>query len=325
MDAPPPDFDVLNFNSDNFVPSGRLDAWRSVLSRKLFNVTVDPIAEQPLSTDVSLRILPDVRVGAGRVAASVNRHERTNGAKENDDILMLVNLDSAFVLEHRDTETTLEAGDAALVDCAEPGRFIRVTDGSLVAIRFRRKLLDGVKNLNDLPGRKIGGADGRTQMLVGYANMICDRANRLDSPELRETVTQHLADLAALLVGTTPDRRSFAHRRGATAARLHAIKADVCEYLADGALDVRWIAARHRVTPRHIHRLFEKDGTTFSAFLLGERLSRAHALLSSPLHNRSTIAAIAYLCGFNDVPHFNRAFRQRFGQTPSDVRGISHS
>jgi AraC-like DNA-binding protein len=325
VDAPPPDFDVLNFNTDAIAPSGRLDAWRSVLSRKLFNVTVDPIAERPLATNVCLRILPDVRVGSGRVAASVNRHERSNASRDNDDILMLVNLDSTFVLEHRDSEVTLEAGDAALVDCAEPGRFIRVSDGPLAAIRFRRRLLDGVTNLDDLPGRKIADGDGRMQMLLSYANMLCDRRIRLDAPALRNAVTQHLADLAALVIGATPDRLSVAHRRGAAAARLQAIKADMGEYFADGTLDVHWIAARHGITPRHIHRLFEKEGTTFSAFLLAERLTQAHGLLSNPAHHGSTIATIAFLCGFNDVPHFNRAFRQRFGLTPSDVRAVRNS
>jgi AraC-like DNA-binding protein len=325
VDAPPPDFDVLNFNTDDFVPSGRLDAWRSVLSRKLFNVTVDPIAERPLATNVSLRILSDVRVGTGRVAASVNRHERSNASKDNDDILMLVNLDSTFVLEHRDCETTLEPGDAALVDCAESGRFVRVSDGALAAVRFRRRLLDGVKDLSDLPGRKITGADGRLQLLLGYANMLCDRRTRLDTPALRSTVTQHLADLASLAIGATPDRLSIAQRRGAAAARMQAIKADLSEYLADGALDVHWIAARHGITARHIHRLFEKEGTTFSSFLLAERLTRAHGLLSNQVHNRSTIATIAFLCGFNDVPHFNRAFRQRFGLTPSDIRAMRNT
>ena len=36
-------------------------------------------------------------------------------------------------------------------------------------------------------------------------------------------------------------------------------------------------------------------------------------------------STIAYNLGFNDVSHFNRSFRQRFGCTPSDVRSAARS
>jgi AraC-like DNA-binding protein len=32
------------------------------------------------------------------------------------------------------------------------------------------------------------------------------------------------------------------------------------------------------------------------------------------------VSDIAYLAGFNDVSYFHRAFRRRFGMTPSDLR-----
>jgi AraC-like DNA-binding protein len=32
------------------------------------------------------------------------------------------------------------------------------------------------------------------------------------------------------------------------------------------------------------------------------------------------IAVIAFIVGFSDLLHFNRAFRRRFGMTPSETR-----
>ena len=58
--------------------------------------------------------------------------------------------------------------------------------------------------------------------------------------------------------------------------------ADISEHLGDGDLSVAEIAIRHRVTPRYIHKLFENEGLTFSSFVLGQRLSRAHRILSDP-------------------------------------------
>jgi AraC-like DNA-binding protein len=69
--------------------------------------------------------------------------------------------------------------------------------------------------------------------------------------------------------------------------------------------------------------LFESDGTTFSRFLLDQRLARAHRMLNNPLPAERTISAIAYEAGFGDLSHFNRAFRRRYGATPSDIRANS--
>jgi AraC-like DNA-binding protein len=43
-------------------------------------------------------------------------------------------------------------------------------------------------------------------------------------------------------------------------------------------------------------------------------------MLDNPWLGERTISAIAYEAGFADLSHFNRAFRRRYGETPSDVR-----
>jgi AraC-like DNA-binding protein len=72
--------------------------------------------------------------------------------------------------------------------------------------------------------------------------------------------------------------------------------------------------------------LFESEGTTFSRFLLDQRLARAHRMLSDPRLAERTISALAYEAGFGDLSHFNRAFRRCYGESSSDVRAsIRHS
>jgi AraC-like DNA-binding protein len=61
-------------------------------------------------------------------------------------------------------------------------------------------------------------------------------------------------------------------------------------------------------------------GTTFTDFVLGERLDRVHRMLVNPVYRNRGISAIAYDAGFGDVSYFNRTFRRRYGATPSDVR-----
>lgn len=63
-------------------------------------------------------------------------------------------------------------------------------------------------------------------------------------------------------------------------------------------------AATHLgVTPRYLQRLFEADGTTFSSFLLGQRLKRAHGLLCEPQFAELAVSSIAHDVGFGDLSY----------------------
>jgi AraC-like DNA-binding protein len=156
-------------------------------------------------------------------------------------------------------------------------------------------------------------------LLVHYAGVLRDDA-MLGTPPVQNLVVAHLHDLAALAVGATHDAAVVAGNRGIRAARLRAIKADIVANLTDRQISIDTAAARHGVTPRYVRMLFASDATTFSEFVLVQRLNRAHRLLlDSRLFGR-TISSIAFDAGFGDLSYFNRAFRRLYGETPSDVR-----
>jgi AraC-like DNA-binding protein len=155
--------------------------------------------------------------------------------------------------------------------------------------------------------------------LARYVRLF-DDPQSLATPELRSLVVNHVYDLVALALRPTRDAAVTANGRGVRAACLHAIKTEIINSLDRHGLSLAGLAERHRVTPRHVQMLFESDGTTFSRFLLDQRLARAHRMLSNPRLAVRTISAIAYEAGFGDLSHFNRAFRRRYGETPSDVR-----
>jgi AraC-like DNA-binding protein len=142
----------------------------------------------------------------------------------------------------------------------------------------------------------------------------------LAAPELRRSVVTHVHDLVALVAGATRDGMALAQARGLRAAQLTAIKAYITGDLGRLDLTVESVAAHHHITPRQVQRLFETGGTTFSKFVLSQRLAWAHRLLSDPRSAGQAISSIAYTVGFGDLSYFNRAFRLRYSATPSDVR-----
>jgi AraC-like DNA-binding protein len=80
------------------------------------------------------------------------------------------------------------------------------------------------------------------------------------------------------------------------------------------------VAAPPGVTPRYVHKLFEYEGMTYSGFVLAQRLDRVHRMLTDPRCAGHSISALAFEAGFGDLSYFNRAFRRRYGATPSDIR-----
>ncbi|WAC28953.1 GlxA family transcriptional regulator [Ancylobacter sp. SL191] len=82
--------------------------------------------------------------------------------------------------------------------------------------------------------------------------------------------------------------------------------------------DIRHLAHRLDVSPRHLERLFRRHlGTSPAAYYLGLRLERARELLRlSPL----PVTDVGLACGFQSAAHFSTAYARRFGRPPSAER-----
>jgi AraC-like DNA-binding protein len=58
-------------------------------------------------------------------------------------------------------------------------------------------------------------------------------------------------------------------------------------------------------------------GTTIFKFLIQERLRKAKTLIQ---YTSLSIKTIAHMTGFKSIPHFSRAFKEKYGKSPSDLR-----
>jgi len=126
--------------------------------------------------------------------------------------------------------------------------------------------------------------------------------------------------LIALALGVEGEARELAEQRGARAARREAILREIERRSGDPGLSAATIAIVLGVTPRYVHLLLEETGHSFSHHVLKQRLEKAAALLRDPRWKDRRVADIAAETGFTALSYFNRAFREHFGATPSDVR-----
>jgi AraC-like DNA-binding protein len=144
----------------------------------------------------------------------------------------------------------------------------------------------------------------------------------LTTTGLLYVVLKHIHELTAVAHVYEDKGAAKANRLGVADARLKAIKADILENLSSPELTETTVALRQRVTSRYIRMLLRAEGTTFSEFVLCQRLMHAHRMLSDPLFFSMKISDIALTVGFSDLSYFGRSFRRRFHITPSEVRAI---
>jgi AraC-like DNA-binding protein len=323
MTSPAPDFGMLRFSTEDLPAAERLPFFREVIGRSAMRLDVQALPGHLFYSDSVLRVLPGLSIFSD--VHSSMRLERTREllADGNDDMILGLRKTGECVLTQLGREVTVANGEAVLMSNADLSRITRPTAGRFLGIRLPRAALASVvRGLEDTFVRPIPRDNEALRLLAGYLDVL-DGGHRLTTPELRRLVVAHVYDLAALTLGATRDAVAVALGRGVRAARLHAIKADIAEHVDSSDLSVAAVAARQRVTPRYVQMLFDTESTTFSQFVLGQRLARAHRMLSDLRYAGWTIGAIAFEVGFGDVSYFNRSFRRFYGDAPSQVRAAA--
>ena len=286
---------------------------------------LEPLSDRPPQVDVIKRTLPGLALVSGTFSGlrHATRPKGSAGHGEND-LLVCVNVRGCSVALQRDRELTLRDGEAFFATRSSAGfNVVRPTPARFIGCRVAREAVAALLGrLDDTPMTFVPHDTEALSLLVTYASAIADTLP-LTTPELQRLAVSHMQDLIAATIAATRGVRAIGEGRGIAAARLRAIMTDICAHLCDGELSVVEVAQRQRVTPRYVHKLLENEGLTFSSFVMGQRLARAHRMLSDPRLADQNISAIAFAVGFGDLSYFNRAFRRCYGVTPGEVKQSS--
>ena len=192
--------------------------------------------------------------------------------------------------------------------------------GRFTTIRMPRdSLLQAAPKAEAKLSQPLGQNPALMRMIDRYFALCNDVVADLDAVA-QQTAAQHLIDLIGLLVRPDTDRSELLGQRGYSAARVDVLKSETLKNLTRSDLTVDMIAHANGLSTRQAQRLFARSGMTFTEFVLEQRLSLAHRLLIDPQNRHPKVSDVAYAAGFSDLSYFNRAFRSRFGITPSDMR-----
>jgi AraC-like DNA-binding protein len=307
----------LRFSTDDFPEHRRIDAYREIYSRTIVKHDVEPLGDQPFRFKAELCSLP----GLGLASSFYSPCHRWHAADhvDSDDLLFGIALNGGCVLQQRGREAVIGQGEAVLASAAHPVDVVIGTTSRHISLRLPRAILEArIADLDAYNARRIPSNVEGLSLLIGYAGAL--RLSELTNPAYRDLAVSHVYDLVALLLGAKGDTRHLAQQGGARAARLAAILREIDCRSRDPGLSAMTLALLLDVTPRYVHLLLEETGKSFTHHVLDRRLEKAVALLRDPRWRYRKIAEIAAEAGFTDLSYFNRAFRRRYGATPSDIR-----
>lgn len=212
--------------------------------------------------------------------------------------------------------SVLNEGDFLLFDPAQPLELTFTEPTQTIVLRLPVAYIEArMPRLRQMVGIPIRGDSGAGALFSRFLRAAWAQieTSENDWGDAMSDVIWPLLDLAySPIRPTEPENGRRDQRRRAV---LDLIDAHLC----DARLDTHQIADRVGVSARSVQLLFAEMATTPSAYIQQRRLDRAASRLDKEGAD-GTITGIAFDVGFNDLSSFCRAFRRRFGMSPSDYR-----
>ncbi|MGF6642458.1 helix-turn-helix domain-containing protein [Paraburkholderia sp. GAS82] len=193
-------------------------------------------------------------------------------------------------------------------------------DAPMLTLSVPRAALDRL-----LPeGARLHGATFATGDPVGalVSSHIVTLAGVLTDMSVEQSKIAAEATLGLLAACLLPQAKMDSGKddpRLAPMLRAHALS-HIERRLLDPGLDADSLCEALKVSRTVLYGLFSEAGGV-ARLIRGKRLDEAMRRLVDPRRARERIGEIAYAVGFSSESTFNRAFRERFGCSPSEARG----
>jgi len=243
-----------------------------------------------------------------RSGTDVRRHP--HGAYE-----LLVPVTGSMMIRQADTALRLEPGGLALATLDAPMDMWHSDNFSCLALVIPRTRMDA----------RIGGRLTRTAGLNaehGMGRIVADllgslrsQAHMIDGLDF-DAAADRAVDLLCLAYGGALLPPVYETQDDLVATIRRYVRANAHDLSLTGAA----VAAELGWSLRQIQARLQRTGTTPSMLIREERLELARLRLQHPGWKRRTVANIARSSGFSNPSTFSNAYRERFGERPTDTR-----
>lgn len=304
------------FSLDTTVPGAAprgfdafLRGWRAQVGDGFPQPTYSPATMRDFRVKTRVAKVRDVAI-VDVHGASVAETAGPPGGPEDQVRLYVVRRGAWTLSDPRDrAEHTIPAGQFLLRHVGLPAHFTTAPHTTAKIL-----VLPAAK-LKPLLGNRIiaGPVDSpEVRLLVAHANMV--HATMADlSPAGVQAAHSALIELAKAVA-----RRRFDDVEPRLAPALVQAAKDLADgRLADPELSAATLARELNVSVRTLQRAFAAAGESVTAHIRHRRLAEARLALTAP-SGRLSVSELAAHWQFADSSHFIRAFKKRYGQTPTE-------
>lgn len=297
-------------------PEERVGYWRNALER-LFEaqVRIDPRPHPGFHARLAIHRIDRVSLLEGTGAPMAFSTGASPAAAE---IVALAAPGGCVTVRQDGRECILSAREICLYSSRLPLELDLTAPAQIVAMSVpEQEFIDLFPQGRQALLKTIPGDSGAPALFVDHANALVRRRDSLDPASARAIADSIIHLLGAVACFAVVDNPYCAHR---TREKIERVLRFARANLRDPELGVDVIARAVHLSPRQVHRLFASEPMSLMQWVLAQRLENCRRELAQRHETRRSISEIAYEWGFSDQAHFSRAFRKRFGRSPSEIR-----
>jgi AraC family transcriptional regulator, positive regulator of tynA and feaB len=309
--------------STRSVPPGeRFSFWREAVCEAVMNVGTEHPGDG-FHGSLTCSQYGDMRFSAFTVSPhEVVRLKSHMGRSANAHYLVSRQRGGVTRMSQNDDVCELQPGDVGLVDGTRPFRleYLQPVD-RVVAVIPHSQLHSRAPWLDYRPLNRMAANSPLSGLLTFYLERLA--GGDCASPWEAAVLTDNVCNIVALMTAATVRERASV-RQFTVLPTLDQMLIMLRRHLADPALSPGIVAARLGVSLRTLHKRFQDADTTFGRWILENRLLACQRAFEDSRQASFTISQIAYGWGFNDLANFSKAFKARFGISPSEYRRRLH-
>lgn len=233
-----------------------------------------------------------------------------------DAFLLSMQLAGEVSGEHFGEAITSRQGDMILIDATRPWTLTTAGQISNITIKIPSDRLLGIVEKPERYCAKPFPSDDPVTHAV--SNVIVAMRDAFDSAPEAEWDSAFGDVLMSAIARLFPEDGGASEATVRDESLRRKAIAFIENHLGDPELTSGAVATKLGVSARTVQRLFSQQGSTPGQYIIDRRIAKAGEKLRSDPEAR--ITDLAYALGFNDLSHFTRIFRKKFGQSPTRFR-----
>ncbi len=296
----------------------RRDWLREVIGREYTNVEITPPAGGRLFNAMTIYPWKELRLSSIKSnAIGLERSPHEPACDSHDSYFAVVLLAGEYRLAQDGREVFLKPGDMAIYDATRPHRVTCPASFSKLIVSIPRPFLkQRMADVERVTALRIPGDVGMGAVAAEFIRASARRAGELEARAFA-ALSDHCADLLVLSLASVCGQAAPTRSRAMTLARL---KLFIEQNLRDPELSAAAVSSGVGLSPRYLNGLFEDAGASMMRHVWTRRLENCREDLLSAACAGQSISDIAFGWGFNDLSHFSRSFKQKYGLSPRAYR-----